>query len=105
MHYMLCQGKGPLFRQFVYLHVSRPFSGFNAPIPYGYWILELHQRPCFSIHPEPKLTTWALLTVAANPSCVSGFGRLLYCVWPETALLAKCEDRACQGAVAGKAQF
>jgi len=23
------------------------------------------------------LTTWALLTVAANPSCVSGFGRLL----------------------------
>ena len=26
----------------------------------------------------------------------------LYFAWPETALLAKCEDRACQGAVAEK---
>ena len=26
----------------------------------------------------------------------------LYCAWPETALLAKCEDRACQGTVAEK---
>ena len=25
-----------------------------------------------------------------------------YCAWPETALLAKCEDRACHGAVAEK---
>ena len=27
---------------------------------------------------------------------------LLYCAWPETALLAKCKDRACQGTVAEK---
>ena len=26
----------------------------------------------------------------------------VYCAWPETALLAKCEDRACHGAVAEK---
>ena len=26
----------------------------------------------------------------------------LYCAWPETALLAKCEDRACQGTIAEK---
>ena len=26
----------------------------------------------------------------------------IYYTWPETALLAKCEDRACQGAVAEK---
>ena len=25
---------------------------------------------------------------------------MLYCAWLETALLAKCEDRACQGAIA-----
>jgi len=24
----------------------------------------------------------------------------IYCAWPETALLAKCEDRVCQGTVA-----
>ena len=27
---------------------------------------------------------------------------LVYCAWPETALLAKCEDRACQGIIAEK---
>ena len=27
---------------------------------------------------------------------------LVYCAWPETALLAKCEDRACQGTAAEK---
>jgi len=27
---------------------------------------------------------------------------MLYCAWPETALLAKCEDRACQGTIAEK---
>ena len=26
----------------------------------------------------------------------------LYCTWPETALLAKCEDRVCQGTAAEK---
>jgi len=28
--------------------------------------------------------------------------RKLYCAWPETAFLAKCEDGACQGTVAEK---
>ena len=28
--------------------------------------------------------------------------RCTYCAWPETALLAKCEDRVCQGTVAEK---
>ena len=26
----------------------------------------------------------------------------VYCAWPEIVLLAKCEDRACQGTVAEK---
>ena len=26
----------------------------------------------------------------------------LYCAWPETTLLAKCEDGACQGAIVEK---
>ena len=26
----------------------------------------------------------------------------IYCAWPETALSAKCEDRACQGTIAEK---
>jgi len=26
----------------------------------------------------------------------------LYCAWPETALLVKCEDGACQGAIVDK---
>ena len=36
-----------------------------------------------------------------RPSYVALSGSL-YCAWPETALLAKCKDRACQGAVAEK---
>ena len=32
----------------------------------------------------------------------ASYDRCLYCAWPETALLAKCEDRACQGAIAEK---
>ena len=30
------------------------------------------------------------------------WAHVLYCACPETALLAKCEDRACQGIIAEK---
>ena len=46
-----------------------------------------------------------LIAMGYSVKDASAKARRLYYAWPETALLAKCEDRACQGTVAEKTQF
>ena len=68
-------------------HVTECFGlrlangGFDSKHPLS--VISLWPEVCIkcswfnSVKACSTLTTWALLTVAANPSCVSGFGRLL----------------------------
>ena len=49
-----------------------------------------------------KVFRLLILLIDASMTHEVYFDGALYCVWPETALLAKCEDRVCQGTVAEK---
>ena len=59
--------------------------------------------------PVGLLEGWLITKMSKKPSYRIGTRLIrqasVYCAWPETAFLAKCEDRACQGTIEKKAQF
>ena len=85
-----------VFVGIIWLPLTTPFAYANHLILLVFLgIIEFFGQPWGVQKIESSGLGWIVLYIGG---CLA----VVYCAWPETAFLAQCEDRACQGTIAEK---